>query len=198
LRSEFRPLRSQHVFPIICLAIAEATRRTPGRFRVLHFSVQWDHVHLLVEASDERALSAGMRSVAIRIARSVNELVLRKGRLWADRWHGRTLTSPREVRNALVYIFGNFRKHAKRTPGRGVDPYSSAVKFDGFRDVPSGSEAPLAERKSHAAMGAEIVVSAPRTWLAEAGWRRLGLIGTMESPKLAEPRLDHGSLRSNR
>ncbi len=62
---------------------------------------------------DKRALSEGMRSVAIRIALAVNELVGRRGRLWADRWHGRALTSPRAVRNALVYVLSNFSKHAK-------------------------------------------------------------------------------------
>ncbi len=191
LRSAFRPLRSRHVFPTICLAIAEATRREPGRFRVLHFSVHSDHMHLLVEASDEKALSAGIRSVMIRIARSVNVLVSRKGHFWADRWHGRALESPREVRGALVYVFGNFRKHARRAPGRGVDPYSSAVKFDGFRDAPRGREPPLAEGRSHAAMGAEVVVAVPRTWLATTGWRRLGLIGMMESPRGVESAAPH-------
>ena len=81
--------------------IRGATQRAPERFRVLHFSVQWDHVHLVVEASDKRALSAGVRGVAIRLARYVNELVMRKGRFWADRWHGRALTSPRQVRQVL-------------------------------------------------------------------------------------------------
>jgi hypothetical protein len=158
---------------------------------VLHFSVHSDHMHLLVEASDERALSAGIRSVMIRIARSVNALVSRKGHFWADRWHGRALASPRAVRAALVYVFGNFRKHARRATGRGVDPYSSAVKFDGFLDAPRRGDPPLAEGRSHAAMGAEVVVAAPRTWLAGAGWRRLGLIGMMESPKREESTAPH-------
>lgn len=143
-------------------------------------------MHLLVEAGDELALSAGVRSVAIRIARSVNELVMRKGRFWADRWHGRELASPREVRNALVYLFGNFRKHARRTPGRGVDPYSSAVKFDGWREVPKRVDPSLVGGRSHGEMGADVVVSSPRTWLAGIGWRRHGLIGVMESPKSTE------------
>ena len=95
LRARFRPLRSQYVFPL------------PG---IVHFSVQWDHLHLMVEASDERALSRGMQGVAIRIARSVNGLVMRRGRFWADRWHGRALTSPRQVRSALVYVLANFQK----------------------------------------------------------------------------------------
>jgi hypothetical protein len=125
---------------------------------VLHFSVQWDHVHFVAEASDKRALSEGVRSVAIRIARGVNELVGRKGRFWADRWFGRALTTPRQVRNALVYVLANFRKHAKRPMRQGVDAFSSASLF----------------------------VSGAKTWLAATGWRRLGLIRVDEAPRGAE------------
>src|SRR5262245_1640619 len=114
LRSAFRPLRSQHVFPTLRIAFARANRRDPERFRIVHFSVQYDHVHLLVEARDKAALSAGVRSISIRIARYVNELLGRKGRLWADRWFGRDLTTERAVRVALVYVLANFRKHAKK------------------------------------------------------------------------------------
>jgi putative transposase len=87
LRSSFRQLRSQFVFPTVRLALVAAARRDPNRFRIAHFSVQWDHVHLVVEAADKRALSSGVRSVAIRIARYVNDLLKRRGVLWADRWH---------------------------------------------------------------------------------------------------------------
>jgi REP element-mobilizing transposase RayT len=182
LRSLFRPLRSQHVFPTICLAIRGATRRY-GDFRVVHFSVQWDHVHLVVEASDKRALSAGVRSLVIRIARSVNELVMRRGRFWADRWHGRDLTSPRAVRNALVYVLANFRKHAKATLGRGIDAYSSAPRFDGFRGYDEGSVLPRAGPALHTAFAPLVVVSKAKTWLATTGWRRAGLIRVDEGPR---------------
>ena len=138
LRSAFRQLRSEHVFPTVCVAIAGATRRAPDDFRVVHFSVQSNHVHLVVEASDKRALAAGMRSVAIRIARYVNQLLTRRGRLWADRWHGRALTSPRAVRNTLVYVLANFRKHTNVAVPPGIDAFSSAVRFDGFRGFKSG------------------------------------------------------------
>jgi putative transposase len=101
--------------------------------------VQHDHLHLLVEASSKRELSAGMRSVVIRIARYVNALLGRRGRYWADRWHGRGLRSPREVRNALVYVLANFRKHARRSESsslgrptwRGVNAGVRAVPADG-------------------------------------------------------------------
>ena len=133
LRSRIAPLRSQYVFPTVRLALARAGRRDPERFRILHYSVQRDHVHLLVEAQDKGALSRGMRSVMIRVARYVNDLLARHGKLWADRWHGRALRTPREVRRALVYVLANFRKHARRRVPAGIDGFSSGARFDGWR-----------------------------------------------------------------
>jgi REP element-mobilizing transposase RayT len=183
LRSAFRPLRSKHVFPTLRIALARANRRDPERFRVVHFSVQYDHVHLIVEASDEWALSSGMRSVAIRMARYVNELVSRKGRFWADRWFGRALTSPRQVRNALAYVLQNFRKHARSPVPGGVDPFSSGLDFDGWRGFSRGGRAPpLAGRIEWAMSGAELVSKA-RSWLAAVGWRVHGLVRIDEVPR---------------
>ena len=88
LRSHLAPLRSQFLFPVVRLALLRAGRRASTRFRVVHFSVQRDHLHLIVEARDKRALSSGMRSVAIRVARYVNDVLSRRGALWAERWHG--------------------------------------------------------------------------------------------------------------
>ncbi len=183
LRSAFRPLRSQHVFPTLCSALGRASGRDPKRFRILHFSVQWDHVHLVVEASDKRALSEGMRSVVIRIALAVNALVGRRGPLWADRWYGRALTSPRAVRNALVYVLANFRKHARTKLPPGVDAYSSSSRFDGWRGHGRGSELPRAGPPFHGALARHVVVVEAKTWLARVGWRRAGLIGVDEAPR---------------
>ena len=182
LRSAFRPLRSQHVFPSVAIAVRGATQRDPERFRIVHFSVQWDHVHLIAEASDERSLASGIRSLAIRIARYVNQLVTRRGRLWADRWHARALTSPRAVRNALVYVLANFRKHARTPLPAGVDAFSSAVHFDGFRDVKVGIPLPRAGPPFHAVMAPHVAVAEADTWLARVGWRRRGLIRIDEAP----------------
>ena len=179
LRSAFRPLRSQHVFPSVAIAVRGATRRDPKRFRIVHFSVQWDHVHLIAEASDERALASGIRSLAIRISRYVNQLVTRRGRLWADRWHARALTSPRAVRNALVYVLANFRKHARERLPPGVDAFSSAVAFDGWRVA---GELPRAGPPFHAAMARHVAVAEAETWLAGVAWRRRGLIRVDEAP----------------
>jgi putative transposase len=164
------------------LAVKGATKRDEKRFRILQFSVQWDHVHLFVEASDKQALASGIRSVAIRIALYVNELVRRRGRLWADRWHGRELTSPRQVRNALVYVLANFRKHAKAPVLAGVDAFSSALYFDGWRGA-SGATLPRAGPLVHSAMAKYVVVSKGTTWLGGVGWRRGGLVGVGEAPR---------------
>jgi putative transposase len=181
LRASFRPLRSQHVFPTIGIALAAATRRERERFRILHFSVQRDHLHLIVEASDKRALSAGMQGVAIRVARYVNALVRRRGRFWADRWHGRALESPRAVRNALVYVLANFRKHAPGRSPAGVDAFSSSAHFDGWLGTPGAGRA-RAGSALHVAMAQWVHVVEPETWLAAVGWKRHGLIRVDESP----------------
>ncbi len=189
LRSAFRPLRSQHVFPTLRIAFARANRRDPERFRIVHFSVQYDHVHLLVEARDKAALSAGVRSVSIRIARYVNELVGRRGRLWADRWFGRDLTTERAVRVALVYILANFRKHARARLPVGIDRFSSGSWFDGFRGFRPERDPPPWVRRGpppfpNATARSDLawVVRPPRSLLASVAWRRLGLIRLDEAP----------------
>lgn len=40
------------------------------RLRVVHFSVQDDHVHLVVEAPDREPLCGGASGIAIRLARA--------------------------------------------------------------------------------------------------------------------------------
>ncbi|HVR19828.1 MAG TPA: hypothetical protein VMS65_09030 [Polyangiaceae bacterium] len=123
-----------------------------------------------------------MRSIAIRVARYVNELVMRRGHLWSDRWHGRALTSPRAVRNALVYVLANFRKHANERLAPGVDAFSSAASFDGWKRAVAGARLPRAGPPFHAAMACHVVVSKSKTWLGSAGWRRAGLIDASEAP----------------
>jgi REP element-mobilizing transposase RayT len=192
LRARLGVLRSQHVFPTVRIALARGARRDEASFRLLHFSVQHDHVHLVVEAADKRALSSGVRSLAIRVAIYVNELLMRRGSFWADRWHGRALKTPREVRNALRYVLANFRKHApaktnpETTMSPGVDPYSSAEFFDGFRDwsPASGLAPPFAERPAWRGPTTpdDIPVVAARSWLARVGWRRSGLLSVDEAP----------------
>ena len=157
-------LRSQRVFERIQQCIRRASKHA---FRILQYSVQGNHVHLLVEATEASALSRGMQGLAIRIARQVNRLVRRTGAFWGDRYHARPLRTPREVRHGLVYVLMNHKKHA-RGPVPALDPCSSAVSFDGF-------VTPIA----HAL---DPCVAAPKTWLARIGWRRHGRIAPTERP----------------
>jgi REP element-mobilizing transposase RayT len=179
-------LRSQFVFPTVRLAIAKANRREHdlgGRCRVVHFSVQFDHIHLIVEAPSRAALSRGVAGLTISIARRVNGLVNRRGRVFADRWHGRALTSPRAVRHALVYVLANFKKHdlgggAKRAR---VDGYSSAPYFADFSEY--GGKSPVQVELRFARHGTAPPTVAARTWLLGQGWRRHGRLSLDESPR---------------
>ncbi|HKO91462.1 MAG TPA: hypothetical protein VJU61_09940, partial [Polyangiaceae bacterium] len=72
--------------------------------RIVHYSIQSNHVHLLVEADDRRALTAGLRGLFVRIAGALNRLWQRRGGVFADRFHERELRTPREVRNSLLYV----------------------------------------------------------------------------------------------
>jgi REP element-mobilizing transposase RayT len=103
LRARLKSLRNRHVFPTLVGVIA-AQRRRGKSFRIVHFSVQYNHLHLIVEARNKVALSSGVRALVISIARRVNELISERGRFWADRYHARALTTPRAVRTALRYV----------------------------------------------------------------------------------------------
>lgn len=164
-RPEVASLRALRVFERITRAIAAAQNES---FRIVEFSVQGDHIHLIVEANGKRELSSGMRGLSIRIARSVNRCLNRKGRFWGDRYHARALGSPREVRNAILYVVMNHRHHGHADP---IDPRSSAPWFDGFRAATGGPTPP------------DSPVRRSETWLGRDGWRRHGLIDLSEKPR---------------
>jgi hypothetical protein len=174
-RADVPSLRAPRAFAAVEGAIASAHK---SAFRVLHFSVQGDHVHLMVEAHDREALSRGVQGLAIRAARAVNKALGRSGPVWGDRYHARALKTPREVRVGIVYVLMNVRKH--RPSWRGLDHCSSAAWFDGFRNGP-----PPAAAAARALPGPP-PVRAPRTWLASTAWRRHGLIDVGESPRRLE------------
>ncbi len=174
-RREVGSLRTDATFLAVRGALAAASRVD---FRVVHFSVQRDHVHLLVEARDRAVLSRGMRGLAIRVALAVNRVLRRKGRVWADRWHARPLTTPRQVRAALVYVLMNFRKHGAEYLSV-VDRCSTARWFEGWKDWRPPRSGPFGRKDD------EPPVITPRTWLLRVGWRRHGLLSVKETPRSA-------------
>jgi hypothetical protein len=161
-------------------------------------------LHLLVEASDRRALSRGMQGLSIRVARATNGELGRKGRVFADRYHARALTTPRAVRFALRYVLLNVHKHEGRgaraderrrvradegravraVPFGFVDPCSSAPWFGGFAR-PSGLVFGAAECRADFARGGlaeDAPVVAARTWLLGVGYRRAGVFDVDDAP----------------
>lgn len=135
-------LRSRRAFAVVGRALAAAAERFG--VRIVQFSVQGNHVHLVVEAGDAAALSRAMQGFSIRLAKGLNRLMHRRGRVLADRFHGHVLRTPRETRRALAYVRDNARKHGTaRAPH---DPYTSP-----WAGVP---------------------LPAPKAWLLRVGWRR--------------------------
>jgi REP element-mobilizing transposase RayT len=150
-------LRSRRSFDVISAAFAGVARRPD--LRIVHFSVQGNHAHLLVEAHGAAALANGMRALCIRIARGLNRMMGRTGPVFSDRYHAHVLRTPAEARNALRYAVGNFASHAAR---RGehvrtgyVDRFSSA-----------SAELPLSPPIQQELFSADGVLTRPvETWL---------------------------------
>jgi len=165
-------LRDCPVFNALFDALAAAST---DAFRVAHFSIQENHLHLIVEAHDRHTFVRGMQGLAIRTARAINRAIGRKGKVWADRYHARELRTPREVRNALVYVLQNWKK---TVPGaEHLDSCATGFWFDGWKGP----------RPRWSLTSQPPPVRAARTWLLTTGWRRHGLIGFDEHLR-PEPR----------
>jgi hypothetical protein len=165
-------LRSGRLVRELERSFAAASDR--GRFRLVQYSIQHDHLHAIVEATSARDLASGMKAIGARLARAVNRISGSSGTVLADRYHLHVLRTPREVRNALAYVLLNARRHlakSRRALSRAavVDPASSGRWFRGWRvgSQPSYEPCPVA---------------APHTWLLRIGWRRHGLLDPSEIP----------------
>ena len=172
-------LRGFRIYPAVRQALLAASVRLG--VRIVHFSIQSNHLHLIVEAVDQIALGRAMKGFGVRVARRLNRIAGRRGRVIADRYHARYLCNPTEVRRALVYVLQNGAKHghggheAMRSP-MWTDPFSSAPFFTGWdehcqRWIPA-RDAPA--HPLHRWFPPISPVATPRTWLLQAGWLRAG------------------------
>ncbi|MCI0571276.1 MAG: hypothetical protein L0Y66_11025 [Myxococcaceae bacterium] len=131
----------------------------------MDFSLQSNHFHLLVEASDRRTLSNALCGFLARFAKGLNRLFGRSGTVFPQRYHDRLLRTPREVYNAIRYLYENARKHGEALLKDRPDPFSSGLWFEGWKDYVHdgwlGREGPVAKATS---------------WLLSKGWRRYGLL----------------------
>jgi hypothetical protein len=168
-------IRNQVVVAELELSLRAASN---ARYRVVHYSLQADHVHLVIEAADRTALSRGTQGLAIRLARAFNRVVRRHGKVWGDRFYARDMRSPREVRAGIVYVLMNHKKHGGGRHPPALDRFSSAFWFDGF----AARAAPLAVALRDGLPNATIPVARPRTWLLRTGWRHYGLVRPEDAP----------------
>ena len=161
-------------------AIDRALRQTLGEpgFRVVHTSIQHNHLHFLIEADDKAALSHGMRSLTITAALAINEACGRSGHVFAYRYNAKPITNPRQMRNALSYVLNNWRRHKEHlrsdAAGRSrLDPYSTAIRFGGWKEAPVMNVTADYE---------PLPAAAPQTWLLRVGWQMHGLISAYAVP----------------
>lgn len=164
--------------PAVYIAIRGAMEKILAKpeFRVVHMTIQHNHLHFIVEAENKAALSHGMRAVAITCARAINKAGGRHGQVFAHRYYAGAITSPRQMRHVLCYVLNNWRRHNEderswRAHEALVDPYSSALDFDGWK-----------ERSAISAAYARLPVAQPQTWLMNVGWKRYGPISVYEVP----------------
>jgi REP element-mobilizing transposase RayT len=185
VRADIGSLRTLEGF----IAVREArmaTIRLEGVFRIIHFSIQRNHIHMIVEANGKEALTTGMRVFGISCAKQINAAlsvlrgVRRRGPVFTDRYYARVLKTPREVRNCLSYVLNNWRHHGAdrarmRQPWK-IDPYSSALAFDGWRERPEGKRFAIPPGYEGEC------IWTPSVWLLAIGWRRHNRISIFEVP----------------
>ncbi len=181
VRPDVPSLRNARVVQEIERSFARVLERED--FRLVHYSILSNHLHLIVEAQNVGALGRGMNALGARLARAANRVFERKGSVLLDRFHHRVLRTPTQVRNTLRYVLLNARRHLKKKPlTTRIDPASSGRWFEGWRRSAAGLVAQARERP-----GAEVVaIAGPHTWLLAEGWRKAGpLLDPAEVPGAA-------------
>jgi REP element-mobilizing transposase RayT len=179
-------LRRRCVYQAIREATLTAARRED--FRICHLSIQHNHVHMIVEASDKHALSSGLQGFQISAAKHLNAAISkgrpgprRRGTVFPDRYHAEIITSPTQARHAISYALNNFRKHREdqTAPASAwkVDPFSSGLAFPGWAEY---GDAPFLWRGPPTYD--PLITYQPRTWLLREGWRKSGPISCREVP----------------
>jgi REP element-mobilizing transposase RayT len=175
-------LRFKRAFRVVRTALAAVCDKL--RFRLVDYSVQNNHLHLIAEADDKFALSRAMRSLSIRIAKRINQLMGERGVRIRDRYFMSVLKSPLDVNMARKYVINNHRRHAAQfgrrlAPGF-IDPCSSALWFDGWSDPPEPVDDPCPDLPPG--------IVAPRSDALRFSWKMYGLLDPSYVPGPFEDR----------
>lgn len=157
-------LRRRDAFKVIRGVMLERTGNAD--VRVVHLSIQSNHIHMMCEASGRLALARAIQGFKISAAKRLNKIRNRTGAVFADRYHEEVLTTPTQVRRCLAYVMNNWRHHgedrAARTP---YDPFSTGMWFTNWAECAGFAVPP----------DADVLPSAPpRAWLLAKGYQRGG------------------------
>ncbi|HEU0031780.1 MAG TPA: transposase [Kofleriaceae bacterium] len=171
------------------LAVREAAIMTTKRFdfRIVHMSVQADHIHLIIEAENKVALAKGMQGFQGSAAKHINAAITkrtgkrRRGAVFPDRYHARVLRTPREVHSTINYVLNNWRHHGEDLSDRAatwmIDPYSTGISFWGWKEL-VGSPSMFRAPSSYMA----ILTWIPKTWLLRYSWEKYPPISAYSIP----------------
>ncbi len=166
-------MRTKKLFKVVKRAIHRAQIRG---FRINQFAILKNHIHLIVEANDNKEMGKAMQALTISLAKSINGMCKRKGKVFVDRYHLHILKTPNEVKQALIYLFKNAARHYRLK--NIFDPYSSLVVFNhreklldlhGFL-VPKflSSFNQICDHFDEIAK----MIDPPRSWLLKFGWMK--------------------------
>lgn len=163
-------LRTQRGFA--CVARALAGERARGELRIVHYSVQGNHLHMIVETADRGTLARRMQGFGVRLARAVNVMMhRRRGRVLGDRYHARVLATPREVHRAVRYVLQNHAKHAATWAPAAASSGRTAREDAGDRFSSAVTRSVALAPRAGPIANVDLVSSA-RSWLLRRGWQR--------------------------
>jgi len=167
-------LREREAAKAIANVFARAVRE--DRLAPVHWSIQTNHVHMVLEAGSSTALTRGMQSLTVRIAKALNKVWNRTGTVFARRYYARAVVGPREARNVIRYVLLNRKRHGSRIDA--VDPLSSGRWFDGWATPPQ-----------HGPPGPKPVAEAASDLLREL-WLLFGMPIDVQERPVGPPRFD--------
>ncbi len=135
-------LRTPRVYRVLERAFRRGKEK-PG-FALVQFSVQGDHVHLLIEAESKGELARGMQGLTIRLAKNLNRYWRRRGgSVFAERYFARAVQTAKEIKRALAYVLNNGRKHGVWSSPTRPDPFSSGRWYSGWYEAFANTCRPL-------------------------------------------------------
>ncbi|TMQ14366.1 MAG: hypothetical protein E6J91_15605 [Deltaproteobacteria bacterium] len=204
-RPDFKPYHALHVVMRVAPEVGSLRRRKMykamrdatitaamrERFRIVHISLQRDHVHLLVEAEHKVALARGMQGFVISAARNINTALgdgvqRRRGKVFADRYHVNVIKTPTQAHHTIRYVLGNWRHHKEDQQGLPstwlVDPFSTGILFPDWVEL---EDRPWEDRPWMWPIRETydpLIVFRPRTWILAEGWKRCGRISARDVP----------------